>query len=561
MKRIFLFRLFIFLGLLNNAVAQNKSVSIGTLTPDNSAILDLESTDHGFLMPQLDSSQIISISSPKLGLIAFNKADQCFWYKRSYGWKRICPTDSLYNKFIQTNMIKTDSLFVGGKPIQNIISQQIDSTAWLLKGNNGIDANKHFIGTINPVDWVIKTNNSERMRVRSTGFVGIGISNPATLFSVGRGGSNFRVDSNGVTYLKNGTVSLPQLTFINDKTTGVFSPGAAQIGIAANSKEGIYLNGLSRSVHLGFIGSSAPLGFGLDNFLIGNGSAKGSGNFNMGYNTRGQGNVCIGHYDFNVDSIVGSNNFVIGEANGVNVDPAVGGAAYIFGTLNSHSATTSTIGSFIFGYGNSYTGAGGTNFIIGANNKFSGLAHTSVAIGGQINITHQGVVALNDFDGYLPRLSSTTDNQMIARFVAGYVFYTNSNSTAGVAVAAGGGSWASISDKTLKENFKPVDKEDVLKKLCGIPAPEWQYISQRPDKKYNDYESQPRHIGIMAQDFKKSFGYGEYDNRITQTDIDGVMTVAIQALEERTKKINELQNEMNELKERINKFLVEHETK
>jgi hypothetical protein len=546
---------------LGSISGQNKSVGIGTLIPDNSAVLDLESTNQGFLMTQLDSSQIVSIITPKKGLIVFNKVDQCFWYKRLDAWKRICPTDSLYNKFIQTNMIKTDSLYLAGKPIQNVITQLIDSTAWLLKGNNGIDANKHFIGTINPADWVIKTSNKERMRVRSNGFIGIGISNPATLFSVGRGGSNFRVDSNGVTYLKNGSKALPQLTFIADKTTGIYSPGTAQLGISANGIEGFYLNGTSRSIHLGLIGSSNGMGFGLDNFQIGNGSSKGSGNFNMGYNTRGQGNVCISHYDFNNDSVVGDNNFVIGESNKVSVPPGIGGAAYIFGINNFHSATTGTIGNFMFGISNTYTGPGGTNYIIGYANAFSGTANGSAALGGYINISHQGVVGLSDFDAYLPRLTSTADNQMIARFIQGYVFYTNSISTSGVAVAAGGGSWASLSDKMQKENFAPVDKEELLKKFCNVPAVEWQYISQRPDRKFNQYQSQPKHIGIMAQDFKASFGYGEFNDRITQTDIDGVMTVAIQALEERTKKINEIEKQLLELNERLSKFLTGQQTK
>ena len=79
------------------AIGQNKSVSIGSLTPDNSAVLDLESTDQGFLMTRLDSAQIKLIASPAFGLIVYNTKDECYWYKRKAHWVRLCSTDSLNN--------------------------------------------------------------------------------------------------------------------------------------------------------------------------------------------------------------------------------------------------------------------------------------------------------------------------------------------------------------------------------------------------------------------------------------------------------------------------------
>jgi hypothetical protein len=46
--------------------------------------------------------------------------------------------------------------------------------AWSLTGNAGTNPVTNFIGTTDAQDWVIKTNNTERMRVNSTGNVGIG---------------------------------------------------------------------------------------------------------------------------------------------------------------------------------------------------------------------------------------------------------------------------------------------------------------------------------------------------------------------------------------------------
>jgi len=46
--------------------------------------------------------------------------------------------------------------------------------AWSLTGNAGTNPAANFIGTTDAQDWVIKTNNLERMRVMSNGNVGIG---------------------------------------------------------------------------------------------------------------------------------------------------------------------------------------------------------------------------------------------------------------------------------------------------------------------------------------------------------------------------------------------------
>jgi hypothetical protein len=52
------------------------------------------------------------------------------------------------------------------------------SPGWLTTGNTGTLATTNFIGTTDAVDWVVKTNNVEQMRVLSTGNVGIGLTAP-----------------------------------------------------------------------------------------------------------------------------------------------------------------------------------------------------------------------------------------------------------------------------------------------------------------------------------------------------------------------------------------------
>ncbi|WP_265132045.1 hypothetical protein [Chryseobacterium oranimense] len=50
------------------------------------------------------------------------------------------------------------------------------SQSWNLTGNSGTNGAADFIGTTDPNDFVIKTNNLERIRINSSGNIGIGIA-------------------------------------------------------------------------------------------------------------------------------------------------------------------------------------------------------------------------------------------------------------------------------------------------------------------------------------------------------------------------------------------------
>lgn len=59
-------------------------------------------------------------------------------------------------------------------------------SGWGLAGNTGTTAGTNFIGTTDAIDLVVKTNNTERIRVSSTGNAGIGVSvAPSKLTTVG----------------------------------------------------------------------------------------------------------------------------------------------------------------------------------------------------------------------------------------------------------------------------------------------------------------------------------------------------------------------------------------
>ena len=98
-----------------------------------------------------------------------------------------------------------------------------------------------------------------------------------------------------------------------------------------------------------------------------------------------------------------------------------------------------------------------------------------------------------------------------------------------VTVIEGQVGFTAVSDKTKKENFAPVDGEEVLGKIRGFELTSWNFIGHDP-KEF-------RHYGPMAQDFFASFGHDGVGRIGTETtinsgDMAGILMIAVQALGE-----------------------------
>lgn len=110
-------------------------------------------------------------------------------------------------------------------------------------------------------------------------------------------------------------------------------------------------------------------------------------------------------------------------------------------------------------------------------------------------------------------------NTFTTRCHGGARFYSAVGVGTGVQLTAGGNAWAGISDRNVKENFRPV--EGILGKIALLPIYDYNLKSQSADI---------RHIGPMSQDFNTLFGFSEAPLRINMLDIASVGLAGIQAL-------------------------------
>ena len=95
------------------------------------------------------------------------------------------------------------------------------------------------------------------------------------------------------------------------------------------------------------------------------------------------------------------------------------------------------------------------------------------------------------------------------------------------------------SDRSKKENFKPIDTAQVLTSIESLPITRWTFKDDS-----NDVE----HIGPMAQDFYAAFNVGVDDKHINPMD---VTAVALSGIQELSKRVSEKDVTIAELKQQL----------
>ena len=149
--------------------------------PNNSAMLDIDADNSGLLIPRIALTSLTdatTITTPATSLLVYNNGTGGLTPEGYYYWD-----GTQWVPFLTNN-----PSFNGG---------------WSLTGNAGTTPGTNFIGTTDTQDWIIKTDNMERVRVLSDGKVGVGISNPTT--NTGQGfivydsaGTSVKVQNNTV---------------------------------------------------------------------------------------------------------------------------------------------------------------------------------------------------------------------------------------------------------------------------------------------------------------------------------------------------------------------------
>jgi hypothetical protein len=213
-----------------------------------------------------------------------------------------------------------------------------------------------------------------------------------------------------------------------------------------------------------------------------------------------------------------------------------GGSNEVGGTAGFTAGASNNVcgfGSVAIGFTNT------TGSIDGSGNCVAGNGQGAVAIGYRVTADgdyavalghrasadgHDGVMVMGD-ESTTDSIEAVANNEFAARYAGGYRFRTNATLTTGCNLPAGSGVFSCSSSRDLKENFRRVDGEDLLKSLRAIPVTRWNYIGEQQGVE---------HIGPVAQDWFKYLKLGTDDKSIGMLDEGGVAIAAAQALDKRT---------------------------
>lgn len=154
-----LFLVLIFL-LSSNVFSQSAGINTTGAAPNASALLDIDATPNnnkGLLIPRVPLTATTNNAPIGAGivnsLLVFNTATVNDVYPGYYYWD-------------------------GAKWVRLV------DDAWQTTGNTGTNPATNFLGTIDNQDLVVKTNNTERVRILSTGEIGVNIATPVLSLQV-----------------------------------------------------------------------------------------------------------------------------------------------------------------------------------------------------------------------------------------------------------------------------------------------------------------------------------------------------------------------------------------
>lgn len=430
----------------------------------------------------------------------------------------------------------------GGTDDQNIDSLRLNGTVLHTYIENGASANVDLQPIIDSAianttsidnDWNINANGTGLEAAPAGDNYASGINAIAAGQSDTASG-DYSVVSGGY-YNK----SLAQYATVSGGVANIASQYGGTIGGGLNNEAGntaTVSGGAANRANIDY----ATIGGGLENLIIGNTGtiSGGSQNYVSGiHGTIGGGNKDTVYGNYSV--VVGGEENTVGETHsfiGSGLQNKI--VASQFSVINGGHKNTifngATSSAILGGQFNEIFNGASTSVIVGGlRNSIGGLAQNSLAWGMQAKANHNGSMVLKGGDTYIlgDSLSSSNDYEISMQFEGGYRFFTDPSASTGVELTPGSGSWATISDRNKKENFKELSYKEILNKINEIPVTEWNYISQEDDV---------RHIGPMAQDFYKAFKLDNSDTTITTGDISGVNMAAIKGLIEQNKEQQKL---------------------
>ena len=385
---------FILILIVFTSFSQGVKISTSSGNPHESAILEIESTTQGLLIPRMTSDQKKSISNPTAGLLVFDTDENAFFIYGSAKWVDLSMSSEIWSQ-TSSNVYLTNSLKNVGIGTTNPTGKFVVKADASKAPDDALFEIQDATGT--PV-FVI-TSEGARLYVKDYS-VSKGVSGG---FAVGRYGTAKGIP--GETYL----MVTPDSTRVYSRQTGVSGGFAVgRYGTAKGEPDSIYFyTNLEGTKVTTFDSKKKGVSGG---FAVGRyGTAKGEADSLYFYTnkdstrvytkideTKGvSGGFAVGRYGTAKEPAdnymhMTKNNYLIGHGSGQSMGPT--GLFNVFFGYESGISNTSGSSNVFSGYRTGFSNTtGGQNVFSGYTTGYSNLSGT-----------------MNAFTGYQSGYSNTT---------------------------------------------------------------------------------------------------------------------------------------------------------
>jgi trimeric autotransporter adhesin len=525
------FLLFLFLALWIDVHAQVAISNDGSL-PDNSAMLDVKSTDKGILIPRMTMAQRNAIASPATGLMIYQ-------------------TDNSPGFYYNSGTSGSPAWLIAGT-----------GSGWGLTGNSGTNPAANFIGTSDNQDVIFKRNNiiagyigpnNIAFGVNSLAFLSTGIDNTAS------GRAALFYNTTGSYNMANGNEALISNISGNYNTAAGFQALYGNTTGSWNTAEG------SGALFDNTTGNfNTATGYLALNYNSTGSQNSAFGNHALTYNVAGNQATAIGcnamYYSNNQTGAFTNYNVAVGY------EALMGSNNPVNNTGNFNTATGyQTLWSNSSGYSNTATG------YPALNNNTTGWQNSSYGANSLVNNT---TGSYNTAIGYNTGPNSSNLANVTCLGIDATGTGTDMVRIGNVYVASIGGyqNWTNISDGRFKENvredvpglsfinqLRPVTYQlnrDQINEFTGVNARREKIRQENPGAEFLTGDKySPVTTGFIAQEVEaaaKSIGYdfSGVDAPKNENDMYGLryaefVVPLVKAVQELSSQ-NEVQQKMNE---------------
>ncbi len=418
LRLIFLFGLFLF-AIKSHAQHSNietpLSINEDGSDPNSGAILDIQSSDKGVLIPRVDTS---TVAQPTTGLLVYQPTDNSFYYYRGTTWSALLNSVGFDHSIIHDGdgdtRIQTEEspdedvirMDLNGDEILEIRRNAGDYTQYEMPNSNGtilLGENAGESLTSGSSNIIIGQNAAETItNSQQNVIIGADASNDATnggqSIVIGYQAAENSLNNNQSTVIGFQAAENANQVFNNvliGRRAGQNTVGGSN-NIAIGQEAGRSLENAGSNVFIGFQANASGDG-GSDNVALGSGAGRhNEGDHNVfigplaGENNRANDNVYIGQ-SAGTNNETGINNIAIGPFAGSN---NLNGSQNIYMGQDAGRYDTSSY-NIILGQSAARDGSGGDgNIVVGRS-----AAQQSIPGSGSVVIGDRAALSSRVFDG------------------------------------------------------------------------------------------------------------------------------------------------------------------